>query len=265
MDVQIYSFAILTSRHEEYEALHLHKHLHDFHELFILLDGGCDYMVEDRILQLKPYQLLHIPPAHFHQSFPSDEEKVYKRLVIQFYAPQHDLLQDCLTSLSFCDLTASEELFQAVQRILRYAQTLPDEAFNLLREGLFKELLLLLGQANKSSQPEKIQSNPIIKRAIAYVNAHLGTPFSLKEAAAACHVHPNYLSSLFHRITRVKFADYARNKQLLLARTYIQNGELPTQIFYKCGFTDYTSFSRSYHQNFGHPPSKDKKNNHPPA
>ncbi len=239
--------------------MHSFKHVHDFHELYILLDNDCNFLLEDKIIELHPFQLIHIPPECYHQALTRDSTTMYQRLIIQFKTPQDPFFKELLDNLSFCRISSNPTLFQHIQRILHYEQILSYEEFDLLKEGLLIELLLLLKATQTDDQPDFVHVNPIISAAINYIDSHLNEPFRLNAIAAFCNVHPNYLSSLFRKHTMVKISDYTRHKQLLLARKYIRNGELPMQIFDKCGFTDYSSFSRAYSRSFGYSPSNDKQ------
>lgn len=241
----------------ENSNLQLYKHFHDFHEIFILLAGQIEFLLEDKIIELKPYQMAHAQPAQYHQAIIGSGE--FRRFVIHFYDTDNVVINEVLQNLTLVDLTDDERLSSFIERILYYENNLSPEAYRLLIPGLINEFLILLGLAHDNGNPSgQIQSHPIVKAAINYINKHLFEALSLKDIAASCNVHPNYLSRLFHHVMRIRLNDYIKNKQLMYARKLLREGYLPSQIFNKFGYSDYTCFSRAYHAYFGHPPSKDK-------
>jgi AraC-like DNA-binding protein len=50
--------------------------------------------------------------------------------------------------------------------------------------------------------------------------------------------------------------EYIIAKRLILAKGMLKNGEPPTMVYTKCGFTDYGTFFRNYTSYFGFSPSQ---------
>lgn len=82
---------------------------------------------------------------------------------------------------------------------------------------------------------------------------------SLGELSDSLFIDKSYLSKLFKQHFNMPVVSYIRNKQLLLADTMIKNGTPPTEVYLKCGFSDYSSFYRAYVKMFNRSPSKNKK------
>ena len=74
--------------------------------------------------------------------------------------------------------------------------------------------------------------------------------------AKSCFVTESYLYRLFKNELHKTPAKYIASKRLLLAERMISDGESPTTVYEKCGFSDYTTFYRDYRAHFGHTPSK---------
>jgi len=57
----------------------------------------------------------------------------------------------------------------------------------------------------------------------------------------------------------VSIHKYITEKRMIYARKLIYSGENPTNIFEKCGFSDYSTFYKAYKKMFSVSPIADKK------
>lgn len=58
-------------------------HVHNFYEMYVLLDGQIDKFVESRTYHLKPFDLIIIPPNRLHKSILCKDYR-HERVVIYF-------------------------------------------------------------------------------------------------------------------------------------------------------------------------------------
>ncbi|MBE7034478.1 MAG: helix-turn-helix domain-containing protein, partial [Ruminococcaceae bacterium] len=62
---------------------------------------------------------------------------------------------------------------------------------------------------------------------------------------------------LFSEHLEITPKKYINTKRLILAQKKIRQGEKPTQIYPKCGFSEYSTFWREYKNYFGYSPSEE--------
>ena len=130
------------------------------------------------------------------------------------------------------------------------------EDFERILTGLLCELFYLLSvtPATENTDAPTVTSQAL-SRALAYINDNLTTLTGVDEVARSCFVTESYLYRLFKNELHKTPLKYISAKRLLLAERMISDGEKPTAVYEKCGFTDYTTFYRNYRSYFGHAPS----------
>jgi len=86
-----------------------------------------------------------------------------------------------------------------------------------------------------------------VKRAQAYIHAHLCQPFSMAEVARAAGVAPNYLSTLFQRDLQESFVAYVRRHRVHRAEQLLGESKLPlARIAAGAGFGTVRSMHRAF-------------------
>lgn len=97
--------------------------------------------------------------------------------------------------------------------------------------------------------------NLLILRAIEYIEQHYATKFSLKDAASALYISPNYLSELFKKTTGQNFSDYLNDVRMEHSRVYLADvtrkiGDVSELV----GFSDARYFSSAFRKKYGMTP-----------
>lgn len=260
-----------TNIYSEFEG-----HCHTVYEIYYFIDGDAEIMVEGKIYPLLPHTLFLIPPNVLH-GIQVNSRAEYARDVL--YISPDDLIPDrryFLTSLI-------PDLRKNPRQELIYEHT---EAFHLdsffynlkclddqqpeVREILapvFSEALLsqiyLLCRTLKpaafiNQMPEKMTE------IINYVNAHLTEHLSLDAIASTFFISKNYLNKLFKQYLGTTVMDYVRYKRIILAKQHIQAGGSAMDAALQSGFSDYSSFYRSYVKFEGKSPRRNQAEAVPP-
>lgn len=97
--------------------------------------------------------------------------------------------------------------------------------------------------------------NLLILRAIEYIEKNYATKFTLKDAASALYISPNYLSELFKKTTGQNFSDYLNDVRMEQSRVYLADvsrkiGDVSELV----GFSDARYFSSAFRKKFGMTP-----------
>ena len=234
-------------------------HTHNWYELIYFVRGDATHIIEDRKYKLKPGDIILVRPlqSHFIQI---DSSETYERFTVRIDDP---LLRERISSLfdanfEVINLSKESGVEEILYRIDYYRQNLSDKEMECLFPSILNELLYSIKVASRRETVSTATIlNPILSEAVAYINESLFTVKSKSEVAEHLFVTESYLTQLFKRELHQTPKRYINSKRLLLAQTMLRRGERPTDVYAKCGFSDYTVFYRSYKQFFGKAPSED--------
>jgi AraC-like DNA-binding protein len=112
-----------------------------------------------------------------------------------------------------------------------------------------------------SSGSEKLnKSHKALKRAIDYIDGHLGDELTLEKISAVANLSPNYLSNIFREQVGVRLWDYISEKRINLATQLLVESPNDSiiSIALKCGFNNCPNFNRSFKKYTGQTPKKYK-------
>ena len=102
----------------------------------------------------------------------------------------------------------------------------------------------------REHQPQR-RSSGLIRKVLAYIEAHGQEPLSLDELAGQFYVSKYYLSHEFSRETGVSVYRYIMMKRLLSAKRLLSEGMPAGEVCYRCGFRDYAGFYRAFKAEYG--------------
>lgn len=98
---------------------------------------------------------------------------------------------------------------------------------------------------------------PAVAQAMALLRAHYERPWSLGELAAACHIHPSYLSEMFPKATGVTFTEFLAGIRVENAARFLFD---PTrrisEIALSVGFRSLSQFNRVFRKVTGVSPTE---------
>ena len=166
------------------------------------------------------------------------------------------------------DFILDDAAFASVQALLERMRELDrTRAFGtstLLRAGLLELIGLVSRQFAEPLQQLASERathrgrRDALARVTAHIRAHIADPgLTLKDAAAAAFLSPNYLTHLLRKDTGSTFSELVLDRRMRLARTYLPNSnEAISHIAQRCGFADEAYFSRRFRQTQGLPPGQ---------
>jgi AraC-like DNA-binding protein len=168
----------------------------------------------------------------------------------------------------YLDFTFDDERFSRLQGLL---QTMRDLDHNRqLGTGLMLRgcLLQLIGSVCDQYQSELLALSTgkaqrrgrrdALGRVMNYIRQHIDNPgMTLKDAAAAAFLSPNYLTHLLRKETGSTFSELVLERRMRLARSHLGSTSKPiSHIAQACGFSDEAYFSRRFRQVNGMPPGQ---------
>ena len=236
------------------------EHVHLMPELLYILKGNLSHVVEDREYRLVKGDLVIIPPMRYHQLKILSSPTEYERYNILFPL---EILHGIDTQRIFREIEVihcSDHgiISDGFKKLDYYAENLPDDAFRDIVTMLLREIFHNLSIYDGTHNIEPSFLSPILSKALTYINDNLFTIQSISEISQNLFITDSYLFDVFKSQLKTTPKRYITMKRLLVAQNAIQLGKKPTEIYSDCGFSDYTSFYRSYVHYFGHAPSQEQ-------
>ncbi len=252
----------ITCAHEYTQSPTLEErmmHSHDNYEIYYLLSGDADFLVEGTRYHLRPGDLLLMRKGEVHM-FRLRSTAPYERMHVNFD------ISPLLSHLGMTHLVApfldrplgalnhypavhfsSHSFKQDLERICeakeedRLLYLLP-----LLAE--IKNAFETLKENPASSAPDRASA------IVSYINKHLAEDLSLEELSSRFYLSQTHLNRIFRAATGTTVWQYITIKRLYFAKELLEQGKKPTEIPPLCGFKDYTTFFRAYKKRFGAAP-----------
>ena len=88
-----------------------------------------------------------------------------------------------------------------------------------------------------------------------YLNLHLADPLTIDELAARFYISKYHMMRRFRQETGYSVHGYLTEKRLLLAQQLLEQGVPSGEAALRCGYQEYSTFSRAYKKQFGRAPS----------
>ena len=229
-------------------------------ELILIRSGKGSYTVEGRHYPLKKNALVITHPRKLHRIHIESDEQPYERNILM-YDPQRllpELYEAIPKNLDILYLGSNHPVVDIFQRMDACCQQLQgaerERLMSILAEEVFFYVRLYAGQ---SAEPKAGRINPVIQKAIAYIDENIATLSSVEEVSNALFVTKGHLHHLFNEQMQITPKKYVISKRLSLARQAIRAGAKPTQIYTQYGFNSYAAFYRDYKQFYGYSPSEE--------
>ncbi len=98
----------------------------------------------------------------------------------------------------------------------------------------------------------------VLQTIIPILETENSTPPTLQELSAIANTSISNLNKLFYSVYGISVAQYSLSFRMKSACALLKEGRLPiTEIAYKVGYDNPSSFSRIYKKFFGHAPKED--------
>ena len=243
-------------------------HSHPYYELHYMIDGDMEAIYDGHIIHTKPCGLTLIEPNVPH-GIRVLSEKPYERYTAHFTAdmisPQNRQL---LLSIFHTDAMKARKnhlkgmgttnLLHIFQELVRM-ETLSLDQRDLLIPPMIEALLICLytylqnTPAGSAENASGISAKGIRK----YIDAHYTEKITLDDLASIFYCTKGYVNTVFKAETGMTTMQYILNQRLSYAHALIENGYPANQACSLAGFSDYSSFYRSYVKKYDGAPSKD--------
>lgn len=254
---QIMNFAFQIERAEG-------THFHQSIEIFYVLEGNCEVVVQDRIYQAHPEDLIVINANKKH-SYQSKEDVLIGYVEIDFH-----LLEELLGTNrlffwcnSVLDRNAAYDDMRAILKNI-FSQYFEKGGFGeVVLQSLYYRLLQVLVEnfmVKNDDQRFAGQNSPDENRLseiINYIHSNYQRKISLSELSGALYLSVPYLSKYIKRQMGMNFIDYVNNIRLFHAvDDLLYTNNSITMIALENGFANAASFTKRLKDAYGLTPSE---------
>lgn len=238
------------------------KHFHENFELLLFLEGDVSYNIDGNIYNLKPYDLLLIPPYTYHFLIPKSNV-CYESYVInigtdslsskqkeKLFSPPHIL-----------NIANDSDLRRMFTLLDYYYEAFSDTDFHQATlHTLYTVLLMLFYKKDEKEPPdESTEEITLISKITTYINENITGELNAERIATHFNFSRSYIQNLFSSVMNIGLKQYINRKKIYAARADIQKGMLPNDVMKKYSFKDYSSFYRLYKTVFEVSPRDDFK------
>ena len=244
-------------------------HHHDFYEVYLLLRGRVEYIVENQIYRMRPGDWMLTSPLELHQARIATDADAYERFVLWIARPYLDRLSTPRTSLTRCFDTsvsthtnllrlpgaAGAQLRASIERLCTLRAS-KDYGSDLLAQGALVELMIGMNRAaaeRGDSRPAGT-SDQVVDAVLHYINEHYSETLTLDQLAEKFFISKYHLLRKFDAQVGTTVHRYILQKRLLNAKQLLAGGVPPNEVCQYCGFGDYANFYRAFKAEYNQTP-----------
>ncbi|MBQ7045008.1 MAG: helix-turn-helix transcriptional regulator [Clostridia bacterium] len=242
-------------------------HVHECCELFLCLEGGSSFLIDDEFYEISNGDLFVMNQFEAHKVAPDKSEKFIRYIMHIHPAFLYDVSGDD-TNLAGCFYAAGRpnkvsltkeqtqhliDLFESLRRTEVYG----DSMYKRLR---VTEILLQTNQffsLNNKPDPEDV-SHKTINLIINYINDNFAKELTLEDVAKNAFISVNQLCRIFNKYCSTTVTKYIISKRIAEAKKLLAEGTSVTNTAYLCGFNDYANFIKTFKKTVGVSPGKYK-------
>lgn len=236
-------------------------HTHDYYELFVFGEGDACHIVEGSSYRLEKDDMIILRPDEMHRVRHNSPAK-YRRTVISvgsdFFranCPEYERFfwsRECgKQNLLPSEVCRAFGVTDALSRVKAYSSDYKKVSEPAAKAAFIEMLYLVSRAADRSRNAAAYgKTAPVI----AYINGHIAEDITLSSLAEKFFMSKAYLSRLFHTSTGLTVGEYLARKRVLEAERCYREGMSITVSCLAVGFSDYSSFYRTYRKVRGQSP-----------
>ena len=250
-----------------------HRETHDQFEVVYLIDGEVRYHIEGEEYVAKAGDVIFVPPNEVH-TLHCQSGRRYERIVVLFdlrmlkaALPQKEgvLENSFFVHRAKHRVIPRETVWNTKIADTMYAITSTCEQEKYLPIRTLSLVCSLIIELDKVFERQKegeiapISADPIVKRAIEFINANVEKQLKLDDIAAHLYVSKSTLCHKFSRQMHVSINRYMTIKKMYHAAGLIKNGMSAVEASAAVGYDYYTTFFHNYKQIIGVSPAQTKQ------
>ena len=242
---------------------------HAKYEIFILLDGDVTMLINSQQYRITNGAVVLLTSRDLHISI-NNISTCYKRITIMFDPHMLQIFNTMRTNLLACFSGTARnqgnifyldpnqiEIFQAHARKIAQSHSSDKYGDDLTAISELIQLMVFINRVYMQRTPLKpMQHNPIILNLVEYVDSHISEPITVQSLCEHLSYSEPYVSQLFSKQMGVSLKRFILTKKVAYAKQMLKSDDTILQVCEKCGFNDYSNFSRTFKQIAGVSPQQ---------
>lgn len=256
--------------HSTENSPNLNMHTHDCCELLLCVKGGKNFLIDNRVYEVGDGDLFVINQFEPHKLTLRDDCEV-DRYVMQLHPEFIFSASTEDTDFSACFYAnraktsnrislKKGELRTALGLFAEFGQ---EHGFgdDIIKLSAAAKLLLLANKAfsERHDSAEAMPESLPLKRALSFINEHLGDDITLDDIAKNSYISVNQLCKIFKSTLGTTVMKYIIGKRISEAKKLLKAGNNVSDTALMCGFRDYSNFIRTFSASVGISPGKYSK------
>lgn len=245
------------------------SHLHKCYEFVHIIHGQLLYTVEGTDYMLSDGDVIMTNPVELH-SFSFPKECGYQREFLHIYPGFLNQFPEIISQLNsrksgyfncipakLADKYGIDVIFRGIEKYCKNPVVETDFmvlTYTLQLAAIIKQILREETEdcEKKSFSDKKTNSISL------YIDRHYRENITVDTIANATFMSSGYASRIFKKETGITIKAYLNFRRITHAKNLIMQGEKATTIFADCGFSDYSTFYRSFVKYVGMTPDEFK-------
>lgn len=238
-------------------------HWHTAAEIIMPIENNYTAVIADIRYELKPGDILLIPPGELHELFAPTSGK---RLILQFdYSRLFHLngLDSALAMMRPCIVLTGEQDKQLLKQLQPLLYEMMDEYFgsSLLKEAQSYSILLrfivLLGRSllaenrrhQPGQEPKRMKDINRFMNVCRFIREHCTENILVEDAAKEAGLSKYHFIRMFKQFTGVSFNSYLNQQRIHIAENLLIDPNLTiTEVAMRSGFGSLSTFNRVFKQ-----------------
>lgn len=255
----------INHRSPEYAISNELKHHHNSFEIFYLETGSRSLLVNGKLYELSPRDLIIIPPnsLHYHIGHQAYENYTmhFSTRFLAFYLSDYlskyltQKLGQCVIHLSEKEATQFKNAFQHLKD--EYDSHALSIGYLVL---ILQQLRHLIPQQKSAHTPTLSKNGQMLDTTIKYIYSNYNTITSIDDIVKHSFMSRSYLCKLFKEEFGQGIMHFLLEVKLEHARKLLHSTDLNISVIAsQCGFQDNSHFSKAFHKSYGMTPREYRK------
>lgn len=241
---------------------HSVPHTHNHVELFYIIGGKGQFLIEDQLYPVNTNHLVIINPNVTHTEVSLNAQPL-EYIVLGIEGIELATSENSNGQFCILDHFESVEISSCLRNILREME-LKNTGYEDVCQAFMEILIIRLMRSTGLSVPAKPQSISGNRQCAAvrrYIDLHFKEPLTLDQLAEEAHMNKFYLSHTFKREYGVSPINYMITRRLEESKYLLAETDLSmSQIAQLLGFSSLSYFSQVFHRTQSVPPLEYRQN-----
>lgn len=237
------------------------ENVHNYYELYFLLEGQTEVFVENRTHRLKKSDIIIMKPNVLHRALSRKDAK--QEMVAVRFDRQSIISKEIQARLDSQQgvISLPQPAVEKVNRLINILlEEKEDDLFhNSFAKSVLNEMLIvILRNENQTSQES---AGVRFKKIVDFVKENSREDITLVSVAEKFSISEAHLSRIFKKNTGFNFIQYVNYQRIIFAKKKLSSTDIPIgELALLSGFESSTHFGRVFKQLLGVSPSEYRKN-----